>query len=221
MKTTQHSKPLIIGLTGSIGSGKSTAAEILAQKYSLPLLDADVLAREVVQPATPGLEEIKSTFGDDFVLSSGELNRSKLGQLIFSDPGARKLLEGILHPRIRKLYLERLEALVQTSNKRTLAIIYVVPLLYEAAYDYPELDYTVCVYATEQICVERIMDRNNLTRSQAEERYRAQIPMEEKRARADFVIENTGTLAELEREVAGFVDWLRKRSRTQDDRDTM
>lgn len=202
--------PKIIGLTGSIGSGKSTVSRILEAQYGLPIIDADHLAREVVEPGQDGLLEVIKKFGDEYLLPDGSLDRAKLGSLIFSDSLAKKRLEEILHPRIRRLYLQRLSELTISSPTDTLAIIYVVPLLFESPYEYPELTARVCVYAPKEICVERIIKRNGLSEKEARRRYDSQIPMERKRELSDYVIDNSNSPENLETQVSLFVQWLKQ-----------
>ena len=193
--SSASTSPSIVALTGSIGSGKSQAAEIF-RECGAHILDADVIAREVVLPGSKGLEAIKQTFGEQYLLPTGELNRAKLGALVFSKPEQRVKLEDILHPRIRELYLEKLSALKSLSPAPKL-IIYVVPLLFESRYSYPEIDGIIVVSAPKALSIERIMKRDNFTLEQAEKRYQSQMPIEEKESKADFVIRNDSSIENL------------------------
>jgi dephospho-CoA kinase len=198
-KKGRGASPLIVGLTGSIGSGKSQAAEFF-RELGAAIIDADVLAREVVAPGTPGLEAIRKKFGEGVILASGELDRKALGQLIFLDPPSRKQLEDILHPRIRELYLSRLNEQRNSPTAPPL-IIYVVPLLFESRYSYPELDVVVVVSAPKSLSVERIMRRDGSPRELAESKYASQLPIEEKERQANYVLKNDSTIEELKKRV--------------------
>ena len=184
--------PPIIGLTGNIGCGKSAVAQILEELGCL-IIDADVLAREVVLPGTPGLAEIAEQFGSDFLASDGSLDRAALGQLVFSDKQKRQKLEKILHPRIRELFLAALQC-AQTASPPPPAIVYVVPLLFESDYPFDELDFKLVVAAPRELCIERIMARDKCSRSVAVQRYDAQLPIEQKIELADSVIHNDSSL---------------------------
>ncbi|MBN8549920.1 MAG: dephospho-CoA kinase [Deltaproteobacteria bacterium] len=195
MNASRSHTPPVVALTGSIGSGKSQAA-LLFEQCGAEIIDADVLAREAVKPGSRGLREISEKFGAEYLTASGELDRPKLAALVFSDESRRRELEDILHPRIRELYLAELANLTSRSPQATL-IIYVVPLLFESRYSYPEVKSIVVVSAGKQISIERIMKRDSLSEEQALKRYNSQIPIEQKERNADFVLKNEGTLAEL------------------------
>ncbi|NDC36607.1 MAG: dephospho-CoA kinase [Proteobacteria bacterium] len=206
----QTPSPLIIGVTGCIGSGKSAVGALLAQ-YGATVIDADELAREVVTPGSPGLAEVVAHFGTDILeSSSGKLNRHKLATIVFANPSERKALERMLHPRIRALFAEKLAAAKAAVNPPWL-IAYLVPLLFESGYSYDELDLKVVVSATEQVCIERIVRRDTVPPELARKRLAAQLPIKEKEARADFVIHNNGSMAELQGEVKRLFDWLQER----------
>lgn len=181
-----------IGLTGGIASGKSTVAKIL-RDLGLPVIDADSLARRVVMPGAKGLMAIAQTFGEDFILPNGSLDRSKLGQLIFSESSHRLKLEGLLHPLIQELkQAERLEL----ENKGCEIAFYDIPLLFEKdlARDF---DKTILVYCTPQEQLKRLVERDGLSEVEAHRRIAAQLPIDSKMKLADFVIFNNGGQAEL------------------------
>lgn len=194
----QH-KLYIAALTGSIGSGKSQAAEFF-EALGASVVDADILARKVVEPGSPALEEIAATFGPTVISPGGTLDRKALGQIVFSDSELRLRLEDILHPRIRERYLQELEKLSLTSPPPTL-VVYVVPLLFESRYEYPEVNAIVVVSAPRETCVTRIMSRDQCSRELAEKKYDSQIPIEEKVRRADYVIPNDSTIDALREHV--------------------
>jgi dephospho-CoA kinase len=182
----------VIAITGGIGSGKSVVTKLFEQ-WGAKIVDADILAREVVKAGSEGLRKVLENF-DDMMLADGSLNRPKLASIIFSDPEKKKLLESILHPLIRKSWLERLEELKKTGAP---LIAYVVPLFFESTSDMPEIQQVVLISAPEETRIERIMNRDQFPRDLAELRIRAQLPDSAKEAKSDFVIKNDSTLEEL------------------------
>lgn len=191
----------LVGLTGSIGSGKSEVARIL-EREGAAIIDADLLAREVVAPGSAGLREVVDEFGASVLSDDGALNRKALAALVFSDPVKRAKLEQITHPRIRALFLARLAELrAAPAAHRPAIVVYVVPLLFESRYDYEELDAIVVVSTTREVALCRVIARDGCSIEQAESRYNAQLPIAEKVRQADFVIDNSGTLEELSERV--------------------
>ena len=195
---------MIIGLTGGIACGKSTVAQMLVDRGAR-LIDADQIAREVVLPGTPALQEIAARFGPSVLKEDGSLDRKRLGDIVFSDPEAKRDLERILHPRIRRVIRERKEQLVSEDPRRP--VIVDVPLLFESgmADGYDEI---MVVYVPEEVQLRRLMERDGLTREQALGRIRAQWPIEEKKKLADVVIDNSGTLKETEDQIIEY--WTRR-----------
>ena len=184
----QH-RPLIIGLTGGIGSGKSTVAGIF-QQLGVPVIDADVIARALVAPGQPALKEIIKAFGPDSVDASGVLDRNRLRKLVFSDPEQRRRLEAILHPRIR------LEIIALTTNIQTPYCIVVIPLLLET--DQRDLVDRILVVDTgvdKQLA--RVTMRNGLSEYEITAIIAAQASRDQRLAAADEVINNDGSLDEL------------------------
>lgn len=194
----------VFGLTGGIGSGKSTVAALLREQ-GVPVVDADELAREAVAPGSPGLAEIVAAFGPEVLGQDGALDRKRVAGLVFADPAARQRLNAITHPIVRRLSQERFAALERAGV--TLAA-YDVPLLYEVGLD-QVLRPVVVVAAGLETQLGRVMARDSLTREQASARIAAQMPLADKRARADHVLENDGSRAELERQVSELVAQLR------------
>jgi dephospho-CoA kinase len=193
-----------IGLTGGIACGKSTVSELLTRRGAI-LIDADQLAREVVEPGAPALAEVVREFGESVLHEDGSLNRKKLGQVIFEDPAKRKTLEGLLHPSIRRLMLARMEEHERLHPDKL--VIVDVPLLYESQME--ELFQEVLVVSADPaIALERLMSRNSLSREEAEQRLEAQMPIEWKKEWADYVIDNSGPLEDTEVQVEQF--WRRK-----------
>ena len=181
-----------IGITGSIGSGKSTVSSLLRTR-GFTVLDADEMAREVSnQPDT--LLEVAQAFGPEFVTTNG-FNRSLLAERVFGDKVQLERLNGIIHPKVR-VQMAQLE---EEAGGRT--VFQDIPLLFENALEH-SFDATVMVDASVELRLERVMKRSQLTPEQFWAREHAQMPPEKKRARADWIIENSGTLDQLEREVA-------------------
>jgi len=181
----------VFGLTGGIGSGKSSVAERFAAR-GLPVVDADGLAREVVEPGTEGLAEIRARFGGEVVSSDGRLDRAALAARVFADPEARAALEAITHPRIAALAKQRLAEL--GARGEPLAA-YMAPLFYERGLE-AHYSPVVVVTTSEAQQIERAARRDGVSAQDVEARIRAQLPLAEKAARADYRIDNSGTLAE-------------------------
>jgi dephospho-CoA kinase len=193
-----------IGLTGGIACGKSTVSAMLVRRGAL-LIDADRIAREVVEPGSPVLARVASQFGQAVLHPDGSLNRKKLGEIIFADADARKSLEGLLHPSIRALMRERKDAFEQLYPDKLIVVD--VPLLYESGLQ-AMYDEVMVVYVPESIQLERLMLRDQLSREQATERLLSQMSIELKKERADILIDNRGTLEDTEQQIDDF--WLGK-----------
>ena len=186
-------RPLIVGLTGGIGSGKSTVADLF-QQLGIPVIDADVIAHTLVEPGQPALVEIIKAFGANTVDASGVLDRARLRKLVFSDPEQRRRLEAILHPKIRR------EIITLTTNIRTPYCIVVIPLLLET--DQRDLVDRILVVDTgvdKQIA--RVTMRNGLPRHEIMAIITAQASRDRRLAAADEVIDNNGSLNELNSQV--------------------
>jgi len=183
-----------IGLTGGIASGKSEVSRLLARK-GIPVVDADQLAREAVAPGSPALRRIAERWPG--TVHDGKLDRKALGAIVFASESERKALEAILHPWIRAEARRRMDEILARGAPR---VIYEAPLLFETgAAD--ELDAVILVAAPEEVQRERLMRRDGLGPDEADARIAAQLPLEEKRRRATFVIDNDGDLEELARSV--------------------
>jgi len=180
---------LRVALTGGIASGKSTVANELARRGAV-IIDADELAREVVEPGTPGLAAIVRRFGDG-VLAGGQLDRAALATIVFADPQARRDLEGIIHPAVRRRAAE-LEAAVPPTS----VIVHVIPLLVETGQE-SDFDLCVVVDVDHQTQLERLMARGPMSREEAESRIAAQATREQRLAAADVVVHNVGTINDL------------------------
>ncbi|HKU41448.1 MAG TPA: dephospho-CoA kinase, partial [Polyangiales bacterium] len=186
---------LIVGLTGGIASGKSTVARILAE-LGVAIVDADLLAREVVAKGSPGLREVVAQFGADVLDAHGELDRAKLAQRVFGDDEARKRLNAIIHPRIGQLSAERI-ALAQQSTAPY--VVYEAALLVETG-AHRGLDGLIVVAADSSRQLERSMARDGLDEAAARARLDAQLPLSAKLDAADYVIHNDADLATLRAE---------------------
>jgi len=184
---------LIVGLTGSIGTGKSTITNRLKQ-LNIPVVDADLIAREVVEPGEPAYKEIIETFGEDILHENKRLNREKLGYIVFSDEGKRKQLNSIIHPAIRQEMIAQRDAYVAQEVP---CVVLDIPLLYES--DLNHFVEKVIVVATERsIQLERILKRDEIDKEEALRRMNSQIDVAKKVEWADAVIDNNGTIAESE-----------------------
>ena len=179
----------ILGLTGGIATGKSTVSRYFSDK-GYAVVDADVVARRVVEPGTEGLANIVAHFGTEIIQTDGTLNREKLGAMIFSDAEKRETLNNLLSAQIRRTIMADTETLVNANQP---LIVLDIPLLYEAGYE-THCDAVRVVYTTEAVQLERLMARNNLTEEEALNRIASQEPIETKKDRADIVIDNNGPL---------------------------
>jgi dephospho-CoA kinase len=177
-----------LGLTGGIGMGKSTAAEFLRSRGA-QVVDTDELARQLVQPGQPALNEIQAAFGKKIVAPGGRLRRDELARIVFSDATAREKLEAILHPRIRERWLAQIET--WRRENRALAVV-VIPLLFETRAE-SHFDKIICVACSAPTQRQRLLSRG-WTPDQIKQRLAAQWPVEQKIARADFVVWTDGAL---------------------------
>lgn len=182
---------LIVALTGNIASGKSEVARLLAARGA-KIIDSDVLAREVVAPGTPGHRDVVARWGTDVLTPNGELDRAALRQLVFADPKEREALNAIVHPRIA---VRRDELLARARADGAPVVVCDIPLLFETGLQ-RDFDRVILVDAPLEVRRRRLRDRG-LGDAEAERMIAAQLPAETKRAAADFVIDNGGTLSEL------------------------
>lgn len=188
---------LLVGLTGGIASGKSAVADLLAARGAV-VVDADLLAREVVAPGTPGLAAVVDRFGAGILLPDGSLDRPALGRLVFADPAARRDLERIVHPAVRARAAELTAAAPPGS-----VVVQVIPLLVETGQQ-GAFDLVVVVDADPAVQAERLRDRDGLDPDGVRRRLAAQATREARLAVADHVLRNDGTPAELAGEVDRF-----------------
>jgi len=192
---------ILIGLTGGVATGKSTVAKMF-QKCGATVIDADKLAREVVQPGKPAWHEIVRRFGKSVLNSDKTINRQTLGQIVFQNRTKRRQLERIIHPRVAR---EQARLTRQAARKDPKAVvIYDVPLLFEAGID-KRVDKTVVVTADQTTQLSRLRKRNGLSRSEALRRIRSQISLAKKRRWADYVLDGTMRRSKLVRKVANLL----------------
>jgi dephospho-CoA kinase len=181
---------ILLGVTGGIASGKSTVARML-EELGAPIIDFDLLSRIVVEPEKPAWQEIVSYFGEQVLLPDKTLDRKKLSEIVFRDPEKRKKLEGFTHPRIHQEFVRRVQE--YTARDPEVIIQAVVPLLIEAGLQYL-FHKLLLVYIPQEDQVQRLMDRDKVSREMAQSILAAQLPIDEKRAYADFIIDNSGSL---------------------------
>lgn len=189
-----------IGLTGGIATGKSTVSRLLAERGAA-IIDADVIAREIMEPGHPVLAAVSERFGPGVLHPDGTLNRKKLGEIVFSNPEERKALEALTHPAIRTEMKRRLEELEAADPNRL--VVADIPLLYESGLD-PLYDRIMVVYVPREVQLTRLMLRDGLSKEAAEQRLNAQMDIEIKKERADILIDNSGELEETKRQIDDF-----------------
>lgn len=199
----------IVGLTGGIASGKSTVAEMF-EELGVPVIDADVIARQIVEPGEPALREIAEAFGDEVVREDGALDREALGARVFEDEGARDRLEQITHPRIAQKMRERADELREEGHRW---VLYDAALIVENNM-HRWLDALVVVAADPAVQEARIVERDDLTPEEARKRIDAQMPLEAKVEVADYVIDNNGSLERTRRQVEDVFERIENRIRS-------
>lgn len=194
-----------IGLTGGIASGKSVVAGIF-KSLGAYIIDADVIARELVKPGLPAWHEIVEKFGRDILLEDGNVNRKLLGSIIFKDPVKRKALNSILHP---KIFDEARQQRKEIEGRDPSAIIiFDVALLIEAGHS-EVVDAVILVYSDEELQIKRLMERNGFTREEAMERIKSQLPAEEKKRYADYLIDTSKPKEDIERKTVEIFNKLK------------
>ncbi|HAO6539306.1 TPA: dephospho-CoA kinase [Listeria monocytogenes] len=190
-----------IGLTGSVATGKSTVSNMI-QQAGIPLVDADIAARKVVESGTEGLKEIVAYFGEEILLADGTLNRAKLGEIIFKDKEKREKLNEITHPRVKDYMLEARERFFRVGEE---LVFFDIPLLFESHLE-SLVDQIVVVWTTPETELKRLMERNNLTKEDALRRIESQMGIDEKARKADFVIDNNESLEKTQKQVYTFIE---------------
>jgi len=197
---------IIIGLTGGIGSGKSSVAEMFKDEGAY-VIDFDYLARVVVEPDAPAWRDIVDYFGQEILFPDRTLNRSKLAEIVFSDAQSRKVLEGFTHPRI---FEKRDTLLKDIKTKYPNAIVIVdVPLLFELSLN-KKFDIIILVYVSRDVQIERAIQRGVLTKEEVEKRLQVQINIEKKKLLSDYIINNEGSLKNTRDQVRKVIRELKK-----------
>ncbi|TCZ75287.1 dephospho-CoA kinase [Paenibacillus albiflavus] len=191
---------MFLGLTGGIACGKSTVANMLKARGAI-LIDADVIAREVVEPGQPGLLQLVQHFGREIILPDGRLDRKALGGIVFGDEAKRKELNNILHPSIRKEIRNRMEKYAISDPDKLIVVD--IPLLYESGYD-SMFEQIMVVYVPREIQLKRLIHRDGFTQAEAEARLNTQVPIEDKKNLADVLIDNSGSLDTTEAQIEAF-----------------
>jgi dephospho-CoA kinase len=186
---------LLVGLTGGIGTGKSTVARML-EKRGAVVFDADVLARQAVAPGTPGFDQVVERFGPNVLAPGGGLDREALASIVFSDPAARRDLEGIVHPEVRRMFAEGCEEYRDSDR----VVVFSAPLLVETGM-HTAFDRLIVVSAPVATQIERLMRDRGMAERDVQARISAQLPLEAKAEVADVLVDNEGTLEDLERRV--------------------
>ena len=197
---------ILVGLTGGVATGKSTVAKMF-ERCGAVVIDADQLAREVVQPGKPAWQEIVRTFGKDVLNPDRTINRQALGSIVFSHPTKRRRLERIIHPRVAR----HQQRLTRQAAKKDLhaVVIYDVPLLFEAGID-KRVDKIIVVTADQKTQLARLRKRNGLSRSEALRRIRNQMPLAMKRCRADHILDGTKNRRQLAKDISKLLEGLRQ-----------
>jgi dephospho-CoA kinase len=197
---------LLVGLTGGIGSGKSTVASML-EELGAVVFDADVLAREAVAPGTPGHDQVVERFGPNVLLPGGDLDREALASIVFADPAARRDLEAIVHPEVRRVFAEGCERYDGTDA----VVVFSAPLLVETGM-HTAFDVLVVVSAPVETQVERLMRGRGMSEDAIRARIDAQLPLEVKAEAADVIVDNEGSLEALRGQVGRLWADLRQRA---------
>jgi len=194
---------LVIGITGSIATGKSTVSKMI-KELGYTVVDADIVARVVVEPGEEAYQKIVEHFGEEILLANGEIDRKKLGDLVFQNKEKRLLLNSIVHPAVRNKMNEEKELAFRRGEK---VVFLDIPLLYESNLTYM-VDKVLVVYVDQTTQLERLMNRNHLTKEEALARITSQLSIEQKRERADAVIDNRGTIEQTKTQLLSILkDW--------------
>jgi dephospho-CoA kinase len=199
---------LLVGLTGGIGSGKSTVAAMLERRGAV-IIDADDLARRAVEPWTAGHERLVDAFGSDVVTPDGQIDRERLAEIVFADPAARRRLESIVHPEVARLFSDSIGPYRDTDR----IVVYLVPLLVEQSLE-SAFDVVVAISASPEIREARLSNARGMSREDVRGRMAAQLSDEERKRAAHVVIENEGSIEDLERAVDDLWNDLQHRARS-------
>ncbi|MBI5568785.1 MAG: dephospho-CoA kinase [Desulfomonile tiedjei] len=202
---------LVVGLTGGIAAGKTTVSRLF-EDLGVPVICADELAREAVEPGAPALADIRRVFGPTVIDDAGGLDRVGMAKVVFQDPAKRKILEEIVHPRVAEAKEKRLGELQRAGHR---IVMVDVPLLYESGWDHL-FDLVIVVYAPAQVQLERLMQRDHMPLEEARSRLDAQMPIEDKRKLADRVVDNSGTPEQTRAQVQRTWEELERLARSKE-----
>ncbi|MEA3240820.1 MAG: dephospho-CoA kinase [Pseudomonadota bacterium] len=200
---------LLLGVTGGIASGKTTVSQMLSELGS-PLIDFDLIARQVVEPGTPWLAKIVDYFGSQVLADDGSLDRKKLSDIVFGDMEKRKKLEGFTHPPIYEEFFKQAEEIA--ARKPNAIIQVVIPLLIELNLQYL-FDKLLVIHVPDEVQIERLAKRDGISREEAANILKAQLPIDEKLQFADFVIDNTKDFASTQTQIETVWEHLQKEAR--------
>ncbi|MBM6628325.1 dephospho-CoA kinase [Mammaliicoccus vitulinus] len=189
----------VIGLTGGIATGKSTASNIL-KEHGFYIVDADIASRKAVEKGSTGLKQVQEVFGDQAIID-GEMNRQYVGSVVFKDEAMRLKLNNIIHPIVRDI----MDAEKKFGLEKGKNVIMDIPLLFENKLQ-DTVDETWLVYTTEETQISRLKQRNQLSDDEATSRIQSQMPIEEKKQLADEIIDNNGTLEELAQNIETLIE---------------
>ncbi|MDA1477575.1 dephospho-CoA kinase [Bacillus changyiensis] len=196
---------LVIGLTGGIASGKSTVAQMF-QKRGITVVDADFIAKEVVEKGKAAYQKMVEVFGEKILLDNGDIDRKKLGTLVFTNEDKRKQLNEIVHPEVRKAMIKQRDQAIQANEQ---IVVLDIPLLYESRLE-SLTDKVLVVWVPKHLQLERLMKRNQLTEEEAKNRINAQLSLDEKKQKADVVIDNSGSLENTKQQFEELFDQCKK-----------
>ncbi|MDF1506997.1 dephospho-CoA kinase [Robertmurraya sp. DFI.2.37] len=192
---------IVVGLTGGIASGKSTVSNIL-REHGVPIIDADLEARLAVAAGEPAYKEIVAYFGQDILLPNQEIDRAKLGAIIFNHEEKRLKLNSIVHPDVRRRMIEKREHAVNAGEK---LIVLDIPLLFESKLTHL-VDKTLLVFVNEEVQLKRLMARNQFTAEEALARIQSQMPLKDKIKLSDAIIDNNGTIEETKKQLTAILE---------------
>ena len=209
-RTGRKDNRLLLAVTGGVATGKSTVSKML-EELGAPLIDFDVLARQVVEPGKPAWKEIVDYFGRQVLQEDETIDRKKLADVVFRDMEKRKKLEGFTHPRIFEQFHKQVDEIAARTAEPVIQVS--IPLLIELDLQY-RFHKVLLVYAPRKMQIERLMERDGMNREAAENILKAQLPIDEKLGYADYVIHNEGTLEETRRQVEAVWEKLKKERKT-------
>ncbi|RFU70726.1 dephospho-CoA kinase [Peribacillus saganii] len=188
---------IVYGITGGIASGKSTVSKFISDELGFSVIDADIASRKAVEPGMKANQKIAETFGKQILLHDGSIDREQLGALIFHDKEKRLILNSIVHPAVREYMLQQQEEAFSRGER---VVFLDIPLLFESKLTHLVAK-TMLIYTDENVQLLRLMERNNLTESEARARINSQMPLAEKKQFADEIVNNNGTITETKQQV--------------------